>query len=117
MGWVVAEVFGFAEKNITTDDADVFCEKKNGKGGEGDEKYLLYDVHKKNCAAKIIKFCLRQKRIATDCTDLHGLFNDSAFGRKEFATEAQKHRKYAACGRFGWPVDFADVAEFSFLSA
>lgn len=35
-----------------------------------------------DCAAKVIKFCLRQKRFATDYTELHGLFNDSAFGRR-----------------------------------
>lgn len=29
--------------------------------------------------------------LATNCTDLHGLFKYSACGRKEFATEAQKH--------------------------
>jgi hypothetical protein len=28
----------------------------------------------RDCAAKIIKLCLRQKRFATDCTDLHGLW-------------------------------------------
>jgi hypothetical protein len=33
------------------------------------------------------------------------LFNDSACGRKEFATETRKHRKYSACGRKGFATE------------
>ena len=52
-GGVVAEVFGFAQKNIAADDADVFCKEPDGERGEGYKKYLLYDLHMKVCAAKI----------------------------------------------------------------
>ena len=54
--WIVAKVFGFAEQYIAADDADVFGKEPDGESGKGNKKYLLYDLHDRNCTAKVLVF-------------------------------------------------------------